>query len=422
MGKMWNKMGRTKRLAHMRSNEQTDSFEERGRYFAERLVAWYQAGHRDLPWRRTKDPYHIWVSEVMLQQTRVDTVIPYYERFIARYPTVAALAEANEADLLKVWEGLGYYSRVRNMQLAARTVQREYGGVIPDTLEEIRKLKGIGPYTAGAVLSIAYGKPVPAVDGNVLRVISRYFLLYDDIAKPSARVKVEQLVESIIPRDAAGDFNQALMELGALICTPRSPECSVCPAQERCSALLAGEVEQLPVKSKAKKPRDEERAAYIIEGSGEREGQIMLVRRPDEGLLARMWELPNERMDFHMQRLMELDDRCFMEAEHVFSHIRWRMKVYRCAEHEIDKVLGRPLSALAGNERTEIAGEEAAVYEAGEKTENEPANEPVIARETGPADDSEHVIWVSRDTWRDVALPNVFVRILSRYFSSDSFS
>lgn len=399
--------------------------------FAERLVRWFRANQRDLPWRRTKDPYHIWVSEIMLQQTRVDTVIPYYERFLSRYPTVYDLAEADEADLLKVWEGLGYYSRVRNMQIAAQTIVQEYGGRMPDTREEISKLRGIGPYTAGAVLSIAYGKPEPAVDGNVLRVISRSFLLYDDIAKPAARTKVEKLLAGFIPADAATDFNQGLMELGALICTPRSPGCGGCPVAGVCAAYQAGVVEELPVKTKAKKPRYEERAAYIIEGSGERQGMIMLRKRPEEGLLARMWELPNEQLSFEAQKQFGLTDYYYMDAEHIFSHIRWQIKVYVCDEDEAETVLGEHL-AMSG---ASVAAETAATYEgdganadSSAKTANYGGNGLISdsSDETAATDktngsslpeSADDVIWVSRETWRDVALPNVFLRILERYFS-----
>jgi A/G-specific adenine glycosylase len=388
------------------------------RQLADRLVRWFRGHQRDLPWRRTKDPYHIWVSEIMLQQTRVDTVIPYFNRFISLFPTIEALAEADEADLLKAWEGLGYYSRVRNMQIAARTIKEQYGGRMPDTPEEIGQLRGIGPYTAGAVLSIAYGKPVPAVDGNVLRVMSRICLLYDDIAKPAARVRVEQLIEDIIPEDAAGDFNQSLMELGAMVCTPRSPKCGDCPVRELCSAYAAGAVEELPVKSKAKKPRHEELAAYIIEGTGEHEGEVLLRRRPKDGLLARMWELPNEHLSFDAQRQLGLDERFFMEAEHVFSHIRWQMKVYRCKDHEADQVLGM---RLPRREAEPSVLEAAATYGQANQAPSDAkpsVSETAPDHEAGqPFDHEEEYAWVSADTWRHHALPNVFLRILGQYFA-----
>jgi len=262
-------------------------------FFAAELLNWYDANKRDLPWRRDRDPYRIWVSEVMLQQTRVDTVIPYYERFMERFPTVRHLAEAPEEEVLKCWEGLGYYSRARNLQAGARQVVELYGGVVPDDKAAISSLKGIGPYTTGAILSIAYNKPEPAVDGNVMRVMSRYFLLEDDIAKPSARTKIERLAASIIPEGRAGDFNQAVMELGALVCTPKSPGCLLCPVLAQCAGRAAGRERDLPVKSKAKPPRPELRLAALVEGRGEHAGKVLVRRRPDSGLLARMWELPH---------------------------------------------------------------------------------------------------------------------------------
>ncbi|GIQ69199.1 A/G-specific adenine glycosylase [Xylanibacillus composti] len=335
--------------------KQDDTVEQSKReYFAGRLVEWFRAHQRDLPWRRTKDPYKIWVSEIMLQQTRVETVIPYYERFMERFPTLEALAEAPEEDVLKLWEGLGYYSRARNLQAAVREVQSDYGGVVPDEPKDIAALKGVGPYTAGAILSIAYGKPEPAVDGNVMRVLSRFFLLRDDIAKPATRKHMERLLRTVIPQEAAGDFNQALMELGATICTPRSPHCLVCPVMEHCAGRLAGEEETLPLKTKAKPPRDERRLAALIRGRGEQAGRILIRRRPDTGLLAQMWELPHVLAPADLQPAVgdanasaagwalcaALEEEGLPElapsgivtqADHIFSHIHWHMEVYLCS-------------------------------------------------------------------------------------------
>lgn len=224
-------------------------------YFSRELLAWYRASKRTLPWRRDRDAYRIWVSEIMLQQTRVDTVIPYYERFMARFPTLQALAEAPEADVLKHWEGLGYYSRARNLQAGAREVAERYGGRVPDDKAAVSALKGVGPYTAGAIMSIAFNRPEPAVDGNVMRVLSRYFNRDEDIAKPSTRIGMEKLAASLIPDGAAGDFNQALMELGALVCTPRTPGCLTCPVMALCAGRIAGRETELPVKAKAKPPK-----------------------------------------------------------------------------------------------------------------------------------------------------------------------
>lgn len=213
------------------------------------LLNWYDQNKRDLPWRRERDPYRIWVSEIMLQQTKVDTVIPYYERFMSLFPTLDALADAEEETVLKAWEGLGYYSRARNLHQAVKEVKETYNSKVPDT-EEIHNLRGVGPYTAGAILSIAYGIPAPAVDGNVMRVLSRIFLIEDDIGKATTRKKFEALVNQIISTDKPSDFNQALMELGALICTPRSPSCLLCPVQSHCTGREAGIHESLPVKMK----------------------------------------------------------------------------------------------------------------------------------------------------------------------------
>lgn len=319
-------------------------------FFSKEMLAWYHRGHRDLPWRRSKNPYYIWVSEIMLQQTRVDTVIPYFQRFIEQFPTVDALADAPEDKVLKSWEGLGYYSRARNLQTAVREVKEQYGGKVPDDKEQISKLKGVGPYTAGAILSIAYNQPEPAVDGNVMRVLSRYFYICEDITKNSTRALMESLIHTMLPEGHAGDFNQALMELGALVCTPKSPQCLICPVMEHCAGRLAGVEETLPVKKKAKPPRPEYRIVALIEGSGEHAGEIWIRQRPEDGLLARMWELPHYTLpeqehsdwelpnDLDMQVLAsrikeEVGQRIvpigwLMNAEHTFSHIQWHMRVY----------------------------------------------------------------------------------------------
>ncbi|RAV16352.1 A/G-specific adenine glycosylase [Paenibacillus contaminans] len=343
--------------------------QDRKQFYSSRLLAWYKANKRDLPWRRSRNPYHIWVSEVMLQQTRVETVIPYFHRFLEKFPTVEALAEAPEEHVLKAWEGLGYYSRARNLQAAVREVHEQYGGIVPSGKEDITSLKGVGPYTAGAVLSIAYNKPEPAVDGNVMRVLSRFFVLEDDIAKPSTRVKIERLAQELIPEGEASDFNQALMELGATVCTPRSPHCLTCPVMERCGARLEGREAELPLKTKAKPPRPEARAVALVEGSGPHAGKLLVRQRPTDGLLARMWELPHVALapapgagaaaksraagggnagspaaaGAHAARMAALRAELaasdgvdvvpaewLRDAEHTFSHIRWDMDVYRC--------------------------------------------------------------------------------------------
>lgn len=324
---------------------------QRQLFFSKHLLDWYRLYKRDLPWRRSRNPYYIWVSEIMLQQTRVDTVIPYFHRFIDKFPTVEALADAPEEEVLKAWEGLGYYSRARNLQTAVRKVKEVYNGIVPSSKEEISSLKGVGPYTAGAILSIAYDLPEPAVDGNVMRVLSRYFLIEEDIMKNSTRVSMEKLIYQLIPEGAAADFNQALMELGALVCTPKSPHCLTCPVMEHCAGRIAGMEEALPIKKKAKPPRPENRVVAFIMGSGEQTGKFLIRQRAAEGLLARMWELPHAlspepgyvlRKDdvFNMNLLSNcfysetgLDVQpqdWYMQVDHVFSHIIWNMDVFTC--------------------------------------------------------------------------------------------
>lgn len=317
-------------------------------HFVKHLLEWFSSFQRDLPWRANKDPYRIWVSEIMLQQTRVDTVIPYYHRFMERFPSIEALADAPEADVLKHWEGLGYYSRARNLQTAVREVREQYAGVVPDSPEEIAKLKGVGPYTAGAILSIAYNRPEPAVDGNVMRVLSRYFYMTEDITKVSTRTRMERLIREIIPHEAAGDFNQALMELGALVCTPRSPHCLTCPVMEHCQGRLLGEEEALPVKKKAKPPRPEKRLVALVTGEGEHAGKLLVRQRPETGLLASLWELPHVMVPDagaaygeawqrdHLRASLRAEGadvqpmEWLLHIEHTFSHIHWDMEVYVC--------------------------------------------------------------------------------------------
>lgn len=304
------------------------------------LLAWYEANKRDLPWRRLRDPYAIWVSETMLQQTRVETVIPYWERWLTIFPTVEALAQAPESDVLKAWEGLGYYSRARNLQKAAQAVCERHAGVVPDTLDEMRALPGVGPYTAGAVLSIAYDRDVPAVDGNVFRVLSRLFLIEEDIMKPKSRKTFESIAAYMIPEGQAASFNQGLMELGATVCIPKNPRCHNCPVQETCMAFAEGVQEEFPVKEKKKPPRPVDMTAALL-----RDGdQLLIRRRPDTGLLAGLWEFPGgERAEGetleqalvrHLQEAHGITvqpESLFATVEHTFSHLHWTMRVYDCA-------------------------------------------------------------------------------------------
>lgn len=299
--------------------------------FNKSLLEWYRKEKRDLPWRRTSNPYYIWISEVMLQQTRVDTVIPYYERFIESFPTMKILAEADEEVVLKHWEGLGYYSRVRNLQAGVREVVESYDSVIPKTRQEILNLKGIGPYTAGAVLSIAYSIPEHAVDGNVMRVFSRLFLIEEDIAVPKTKKIFEQKVMEIIDETDPSSFNQAIMELGATICTPK-PRCLLCPVREYCTAFEEGRQEELPVKSKKSKKKVVHVESVAIREPG---GKWLLRKRPEKGLLADFWEFPQvEGMDeaslsssFEKETgLIANPSEQFVEFKHVFSHITWLVR------------------------------------------------------------------------------------------------
>ena len=299
------------------------------------LLDWYRSNQRQLPWRERGAAYDIWVSEIMLQQTRVEAVKPYYLRFMEKLPDIEALAFCPEEKLLKLWEGLGYYNRVRNMQAAARTVMEEYGGALPASYEELLKLKGIGSYTAGAIASIAYRIPVPAVDGNVMRVITRITEDASDISKASVKSKIEKQLAQIMPKNSPGEFNQALMELGATVCVPNGPaRCSECPVRKYCLAALHGTCADYPVKSAAKPRSIEERTVLVIQ-DGER---TAIRRRPPKGLLAGLYELPNVLGYLERDQVLEAVTGMGLEplyveelgeAKHVFSHIEWHMKGYR---------------------------------------------------------------------------------------------
>lgn len=310
---------------------------------AEQLVKWYREQKRDLPWRVDVTAYKVWVSEIMLQQTRVEAVKPYYARFLEVFPTIADLANAKEDVLLKMWEGLGYYNRVRNMQKAAQQVMIEYGGEFPGTYEEIRSLTGIGNYTAGAISSFAFGIPKPAVDGNVLRVISRLTASYEDIMKASTRERVEEELEELIPAGAASDFNQGLIELGAIVCVPNgAPKCEECPLAHLCRAHEKGIELELPVKSKAKERRIEKKTVFVFQDGD----HVAIKKRPAKGLLAWLYELPNveghltedEALAYCKQiglsplRIQKLED-----GKHIFSHVEWQMIGYRIRVDELEK-------------------------------------------------------------------------------------
>ncbi len=300
----------------------------------EPLLKWFRTNARILPWREEPTPYRVWVSEIMLQQTRVEAVKPYFKRFTTALPTIRDLAECEEERLLKLWEGLGYYNRVRNMQIAARTVMEEYGGQLPPDYGKLLGLKGIGHYTAGAIASIAYGIPAPAVDGNVLRVIARVTADSSDIMKQSVRTRVEEALQDIMPKEQASQFNQALMELGAMVCVPNGePLCGECPWKEFCEAKRLDCWQELPVKSKAKPRKIEDKTVFII-----RDGEkVVLHKRPSRGLLAGLYEFPNTSghlseeealLWVKEQKLNPLRIQRLEPAKHIFSHVEWHMTGY----------------------------------------------------------------------------------------------
>ena len=290
--------------------------------FSRPLLAWYKVNKRDLPWRRDATPYRVWVSEIMLQQTRIEAVRDYFERFTAAFPTVEALAAAEEDAVLKLWEGLGYYSRARNLHKCAKLVVSEYGGAFPRTAAELKRLPGIGDYTAGAIASIAFGEPESAVDGNVVRVLSRLENCADT-ADEKLRARYRAELKAISPPGECGAFTSALMELGETVCTPGTPACGRCPLAEVCAGCAAGRAGELPVLP-AKRPRriEERRVLLLICG-----GRTAVRRRPEKGLLAGLWELPNDTVPEPPAG----GEPCG-EAVHVFTHVEWRMRGYilRC--------------------------------------------------------------------------------------------
>ena len=320
------------------------------------LIAWYEENKRDLPWRRTRDPYRIWLSEIMLQQTRVEAVIPYYERFLRACPDVRALAAADEQTYLKLWEGLGYYSRVRNLHRAAQVICEQYGGEFPADHAALLALPGVGDYTAGAVGSIAFGLPVPAVDGNVLRVMARIDEDFRPIDDTKTKKELRAAVAAIVPPDAPGAFNQALMELGATICLPNgAPRCGDCPVRHLCAAAEHGTALLLPRRAPKKARTVIERAVVVF-----RCGALVgLRRRPDSGLLAGLWELPGyepapspEELrtilageGYQVSKLLSL-----RPAKHIFTHVEWRMTGYYAE-------LSEPHPALTWVTPAEMRGE-----------------------------------------------------------------
>ncbi len=303
-----------------------------------KLLQWYKKNKRDLPWRRTRDPYAIWVSEIMLQQTQVATVVPYYQRFLKSFPTVRQLAKADLSKVLKVWEGLGYYSRARNLHRASQIVSNHYHGEIPDQLRDLRTLPGIGRYTAGAILSIAFNREAPVLDGNVKRVLSRLFAIADPPGRGKTEARLWHLSESLIPTGYASSFNQGLMDLGSTICTPKEPHCSQCPLWCLCKGKASGEPERFPTKAIRKQiPQVEAVSAVTLKN-----GKVLLCQRPPKGLLGGLWEFPNWKSEGRKNELClrnRIRDEWGVDVNvkepigtfhQTFSHFKLTLHVFHC--------------------------------------------------------------------------------------------
>lgn len=323
-----------------------------------KLLQWFRKCGRDLPWRRTRDPYAIWVSEIMLQQTQVSTVIPYYLRFLKSFPTTRHLAKADLSKVLKVWEGLGYYSRARNLHRASQIVSNHLNGKIPDNLTDLRTLPGIGRYTAGAILSIAFNKPAPILDGNVKRVLSRFFAISGNPVRGKTEDLLWKISESLIPRGHASFFNQGLMDLGAMTCTPKEPQCSKCPLRDLCTGGASGDPERFPTKALKKKiPHIEAISAVIQEN-----GKVLLKQRPAEGLLGGLWEFPNWRIEEKRRLRLRLRLRKYIKKEiglnvevkepvgtfqQTYSHFKLTLHTYHCRSRDAkEKGKWVPISKL----------------------------------------------------------------------------
>jgi A/G-specific adenine glycosylase len=303
------------------------------------LLAWFAKHKRALPWRATRDPYHIWVSEVMLQQTQAATVIPYYERFLKRFPNLNALADASDAALMKAWEGLGYYARARNLRAAAQTILSEHGGELPASRDALLRLPGFGPYTAAAVASLAYGADCAAVDGNVLRVLARVYAVDADIRRSSTRRQLQQIADGLVPSGRAGQFNEALMELGALICRPKNPACNECPIRRFCLAYEQGRARELPVKSPRRAVPHHEIAIGVVH----HRGKVLIALRPADGLLGNLWEFPGGkrhagetlaeccRREIKEETGLDVDvTEVFAIVPHAYSHFRITLHAFHC--------------------------------------------------------------------------------------------
>lgn len=298
------------------------------------LLPWFSTNARNLPWRQTREPYHVWVSEIMLQQTRVEAVKGYYTRFMQELPTIQSLAEVSEERLFKLWEGLGYYNRARNLQRCAKQIMEQYGGVFPCQHEEILALPGIGEYTAGAISSICFEQPQPAVDGNVLRVISRMTEQFTPIDNPSYKKQIAADLKAVYPKGHCGAFTQSLMELGATVCIPNgAPKCQECPAKAFCLAQKHGTQDQLPVKTQKKPRKVEKKTVFVFSCDGKR----AICQRDKKGLLAGLWQFPNVDGSLDLQQAVTqaeqwgvVPDRLeqMLVKSHIFTHVEWKMTCY----------------------------------------------------------------------------------------------
>lgn len=308
--------------------------------FQQRLLNWYDRNKREMPWRDSEDPYKIWLSEIMLQQTRVDQATPYYDRFITHFPTVYDLAEADQQEVLKVWEGLGYYSRARNLHSAAKLVVDEFDGKVPDNWKEINQLKGVGPYTASAVLSIAFNKKYAVVDGNVIRVLSRFYGIEDDVRSTKTKNAIQDYADELISNERPGDFNQALMEFGATVCKPANPDCEACVLQDGCMASKTLKTDVIPYKSSRKKPPHHQIGVGIILNEDD---EVLIALRPENAMLGGLWEFPGgkQKPDEEIEETVlrelheELDvdvsiTKPFMKLDHTYSHFKITIHAYLC--------------------------------------------------------------------------------------------
>jgi A/G-specific adenine glycosylase len=308
---------------------------------SDRILSWYARHRRDLPWRNTRNPYFVWVSEVMLQQTQVETVIPYYHRFLKQFPNIEALAEASLQEVLKAWENMGYYARAHHLHAAAREVVNRMGGEIPKTWDELIRLPGIGTYTASAILSFAFDKRFPTVDGNARRVLCRLYAIQEPVDQSSTQREIHDLAAKIIPSEDPASFNHGIMELGATICKPRSPLCNTCPVGDFCLAFQKGLQETLPIMRERKPLRHKEMTAAII---GDKRGRLLIVQRPNKGLLGGLWKFPGgmRGQDETLQRGLRRHVReelgigirvreALASVDHAYTHFRITLHAFRCA-------------------------------------------------------------------------------------------